>query len=387
MQLTKRVDRIKQSATIKIADKVRELERSGIHIINLSVGEPHLSTPDIVKKATIQAIQEDKTHYSQSRGIPELRELICQRLNDKYGSGLQADKNILITPGAKQAILYAILSTVEEGDEVLIHTPAWVSFFEMVNIAGGKVVQFGGNRKKDFSISLNDIRKFVTRKTKLIILNSPNNPTGKIIDRKVLTEINKYCIEKDIVLLCDEIYDEIVFDNRKNPSLLSVNHNLDNAILINGFSKTYAMTGWRLGYVISTPDLINSMFKFQQHSITCPTTFTQFGAMVALKRGDRFINKALSVYSENRDILVKGIGKLKNFKLIKPEGGLYGFIDASKINSNSTDFCLDLIDRCKIAAVPGVEFGKIGEGYIRICLATEKKNIIESLKRIKEAYE
>jgi aspartate/methionine/tyrosine aminotransferase len=387
MQLTKRAERIKSYATIKIADKVRELESNGVHIINLSVGEPHFPTLDVIKKATIRAIQENKTHYSQSRGIPELRELICQRLNDKYGSHLQADKNILITPGAKQAILYVILAIIEEGDEVLIHTPAWVSFFEMVNIAGGKIIQFNGSGKKDFNVTLNEVKKIVTKKTKLIILNSPNNPTGKIIDEKVLREISKYCIKRNTILLCDEIYDEIVFDKRKNPSLLSVNHDLDNAILINGFSKTYAMTGWRLGYVISTQDIINSLLKFQQHSITCPNTFTQFGAIVALKRGDSFIKKALSVYSENRNILVKGFEKLKNFKLIKPEGGLYGFIDVSKINNNSTDFCLDLLDRCRVAAVPGVEFGKIGEGHIRICLATDKKNIIEFLKRIKEVYE
>jgi aspartate aminotransferase len=386
MRLTKRADKIRPSATIKIADKVRELEKGGIKIINLSAGEPHLSTPNTVKNAAIKAIQQDKTHYSQSRGILELRELICRQLNKEFGSNLEADKNVLITPGAKQAILYAILALVEEGDEVLISTPAWVSFFEMVNIAGGKIVQVGCDKNGGFEISLEKIKQATNKKTRLIILNSPNNPTGKIISKRILTEINKFCIDNNIILLCDEIYGKIIFSSHKFSSLMSVNPSLNSAVLINGFSKSYAMTGWRLGYVVSTPDLINAMLKFQQHSITCPTTFAQFGAIEALKREDGFIKKALSIYKENRNILTKEFKELKNFKLIEPEGGLYGFIDVSKINSNSSDFCLELIDKCKVAAVPGVEFGEGGEGYIRVCLATKKEDIIEFAKRLKEAY-
>jgi len=387
MQLTKRANKIKASATIKIADLVREREKEGIQIINLGSGEPHLSTPDVVKNAAIKAIQQDKTHYSQSRGIFELRELVCRQLNKRFGSNLEADKNILITPGAKQAILYAILAIVEKGDEVLIPTPAWVSFFEMVNIAGGKVVQVGCDKNRGFEISLAKIKQAANKRTKLIILSSPNNPTGKIISKATLAGINKFCVENEIILLCDEIYDEIIFDSHEFPSLMTVNKGLNNAILINGFSKTYAMTGWRLGYVVSNPELINAMHKFQQHSITCPTTFSQFGAIEALKRGGSFIKKALLIYKENKITVTRGFAHLKKFKMINPEGGLYGFIDISKLSSNSSEFCLELIDKCKVAAVPGIEFGEGGEGYIRICLATERKNLTEFLKRLKEVYE
>jgi len=387
MQLTKRVNKIKPSATIKIGDKVKDLKSKGIKIINLSTGEPNLPTPNIVKNAAIKAIKNNETYYSQSRGIPELRELICGGINKEFGCRLEADRNILITPGGKQAILYAILAVVEEGDEVLIPTPAWVSYFEMVSIAGGKAIQVDCNEKRGFELSLKKIKSASNKRTKLIILNSPNNPTGKIISRKALAEINKFCIDNNIILLCDEIYDKIVFGHRKFPSLMSVNPKLNNTILINGFSKTYAMTGWRLGYAISNPELIDAMLKFQQHSITCPTTFAQFGAIEALKKGYGFIKKAMSFYSENNKVLVREFKRLKNFTLIEPEGGLYGFINISKVNKDSGNFCLELIDKCKVAAVPGAEFGDGGEGYIRICIATEKKNIIEFVKRLKEVYE
>ena len=387
MELAKRISKLQYSVTIEIADKVRELEQEGEKIIKLQTGEPHFPTPDRIKSAAINAINENKTHYSHSRGIYELRKLLCEQYNKNFETNWNAKRNILITPGGKQAILYMILSVVDGGDEVLIPTPSWVSYFEIVNIGGGIPVPVECEEDRGFELSFKKIKQAVNKKTKAIILNSPNNPTGKIIPREVLERINKFCVVNDIFLICDEIYDKIIYNSYKHYSIVSINPELRNCALINGFSKTYSMAGWRLGYVISTPNLIKAMLMLQQHSITCPTTFTQFGAIEALESGDDFVKKALKTYRENKDILLKEFKKLKNFRFIEPEGGLYAFIDISKINSNSSEFCLELLDKGKVAATPGVAFGENGEGYIRICLATEKVNIVDFVKRLKEIYD
>jgi len=369
-----------------MADKIREIERRGAKIIKLATGEPYFSTPDKIKSATIKAMHEDKTHYSHSRGIYELRKILCEQYNKKFKTNFDAGKNILITPGGKQAILYAILSVVEEGDNVLIPVPSWMSYPEIVTIASGNSLFVDCKKSKEFKVSFEKIKQSVNKRTKAIILNSPNNPTGKIISRMTLEKINQLCVDKDILLICDEIYDRIIFDRYQHTSILTINPELENCVLINGFSKTYSMTGWRLGYVMAPSDLISAMLKIQQNSITCPTTFAQFGAVEALKNGENFVNKALNVYQENKNLLIKEFKNLKNFSLIEPEGGIYAFIDISKISDNSNEFCMELIDRCKVSTIPGSAFGNSCSNYIRICLATEKENIIEFVKRLRETY-
>lgn len=386
MKFSQRAEKLKLSSTIKIADMVRELEKSGKKIIRLETGEPHLPTPKVAKLAVQEALNQDFTHYSHSRGIYELREILCQTYNKKFGTNFDPDKNILITPGGKQALFYAIFSVIEPGDEVIIFNPAWMSYEEIVKIAGGVPVFVESEREKDFELSFDRMKKKITKKTRAIILNSPCNPTGKIIKRAVLKQINQVCLQKNTLLISDEIYDQLIFKGYNHYSVLSVNPELKNCVLVNGFSKTYAMTGWRLGYVISPPELIDVMLKFQQSTITCPTTFTQFGAVEVLKTGSDFNEQALKIYQENRDILLNEFNKMKQFKMIEPEGGLYAFVDISQASADSYNFSLDLLKRCQVSVVPGAVFGQNGEGYIRICLAADKKDILEFIKRFKQVY-
>lgn len=386
MKLTKRVNLINPSATLKIADKVKELERAGQNIIKLQTGEPHLPTPDYAKFAAIDALNDNQTYYSHSRGIYELRALLCQYYNKRYGTSFNAEEHVLITPGGKQAILYAMLSAVEEGDEVIIPIPGWVSYEEIVKIAGGNPIFVDCDEEEGFELPIHKIEESISDKTKVIILNSPNNPTGKIISKETLEQVNQLCTKNDILLIGDEIYDRIVFNGKKYTSIIEVDPELKNCALINGFSKVYSMTGWRLGYVIAEPALISAMTKLQQHSATCPTTFAQYGAIEGLKSGEEFVKSAVAVYQENRALLLEEFNKLENFRVTEPEGGLYAFIDISKISTDSSEFCLELLDRCKVAAVPGIEFGSNSQHYIRICLATEKENIIEFARRLKENY-
>jgi aspartate/methionine/tyrosine aminotransferase len=387
MMLATRLKELKFSATIGVADKVRELEACGEKIIQLSVGQPHVPTPIEFKQGAISALMNDHVFYSHSRGILELRKLIIQRYNTLYGTLFDAEKNILITPGGKQAIYYFIMSVLNTGDEVIIPTPSWVSYAEIVKMAGGMPVFVECPKDKNFEICFDLIEKAITSRTKAIILNSPNNPTGVMVKKEVLEAINNLCVSRDIFLLSDEVYDQIVFDNQCNASIVSVNHTLKNCVMINSFSKMYSMSGWRIGYILGAPEIIGAMLKFQQNTVTCPTTFAQFGALEAIKHGDWFTTQLVEMYQENRNFLIAGLQKMRSFNFVCPEGTFYLFLDVSKITTDSAAFCLDLLSRCKVAAVPGIAFGNNGEGFIRISFATEKSNLVLFLQRLNETYE
>lgn len=387
MNLSTRVKNIAWSSTLKVADHVAELERGGAKILNLSTGAPHIPTPEAIKQHTIQAIIENKTGYSHSSGIYELRKALCEHLNAKFSTSLEPERNILITPGGKQAILYFMLSVIEPGDEVLIPEPAWVSFVEIVRLAGGVAVPVPTSPDDGFTLSLAALESAITPKTKALIINNPCNPTGKLIDADTLYAIKQICATKKIFLFADEIYDQIVFKGYEHTSMLSINPDLDYMAVMNGFSKTYAMTGWRLAYIVAAPPLIDAMLKLQQNSITCPTTFVQWGVVKAFDQIHSFPHYALSLYQHNRDYLIKEFASLKNFRLIEPEGAFYGFIDVSRINPDSTAFCLDLLNRCNVAATPGGAFGKSGEGFIRISFAVDYEKLVEFVTRLKQEFE
>ncbi|WP_286244352.1 pyridoxal phosphate-dependent aminotransferase [Methanobacterium ferruginis] len=353
----------------------------------LETGEPHIPPPINVKNAVKKALDGNKTFYSHSKGIYQLRIELCNYYNQLYDVDFKPETDILITPGAKQALLYTILGSVDAGEEVIIPIPSWVTYSEIVKIAGGNPILVDCEENHDFELSSDIIDDNLNEKTKVVIINSPNNPTGKIIPQKTLKEINEICLENDILLVCDEIYDRMIYDEKHHNSILSVNSNLNNCVLINGFSKTYSMTGWRLGYIISNSTLINVFTKFQQNSITCPNTFAQFGAIEALSGGGDFVRESLDIYQKNRDYLLSEIEKLKNFDIIKPEGGLYVFIKVSKVTTDTYDFCFDLLERFKISLLPGEEFGNNTKEYVRICLGTNLENLEKFIAILKNNYE
>ncbi|MBN2052831.1 pyridoxal phosphate-dependent aminotransferase [Candidatus Woesearchaeota archaeon] len=387
MKLAKRIDNIKFSPTVSLGDKARQLEKAGEKIIKLQTGESHLSTPECAKVAVTKALVANKTFYSHSKGIFELRSEICDYYNKKHNMKLDPEKNIIITPGAKQAILYAMLLLVEKGDEVIVPAPCWGTYQDIINLTEATPREVDSDVKKGFELSLDEIKKAITRKTRVIIINSPNNPTGRIIKAEDLKKLNELCKKNDIALISDEIYDKIVFDNNKFASILDFNKELDNCIYINGFSKTYAMSGWRLGFVLAKPEIIEAMTKLQQNSVTNPATFIQYGAVEAMKCAEEFTKQALAEYEEKRNFLMDEFKKLKKFKMVKPEGGIYAFIDITAVEKDSVKFCAELLDKCKVAAVPGVAFGKCSEGHIRVCFATSQQNLVDFVDRLMKNYE
>ncbi len=386
MKVAQRIASLSFSATIEISEKVTELENQGHKVIQLAGGQSCLTTPDNIKFAAVDALNNNQIYYSHSRGIPLLRNKILKRYFDKYNVDFDSNKNILITPGVKQALLYFMLAFINPGDEVLIPVPSWMSYAEIVKIAGGIPVLIESNGNKHFEINIDSIKSALTSKTRAIILNSPNNPTGQIISKDKLIELHDLCIKNNLFLLSDEIYDEIVFDDSENCSIAQVSPDLKNCVLFNGFSKAYSMTGWRLGYVIAQDFIIDSMLKLQQNSATCPNTFAQFGALEAFDSEVEFFKQALTLYKQNRAFLISELNNLDVFDFIQPKGSFYMFINVSKVCNDSKMFCLDLLEKCKVAAMPGVVFGNNAEGYIRINLAVETQMIVEFVDRIKTVY-
>jgi aspartate aminotransferase len=373
--LSRRVLNLKESGTLKAMIKAKELQAKGIKVIQLDVGEPDFPTPINIIKAAEKAMEEGFTHYTPSLGIPELREVIANKLREENKIDVSKD-NIIITPGSKQAIFYAVMALIDEGDEVIIPTPAWSSYMEIVTLAGGKVKEVPTNN--DFSLNIEKIKEVITERTKLIIINSPNNPTGHVMNIKEIRELCELVLDSNLFVLSDEIYEKLIYEGQ-HISIASLPNMEERTITINGFSKTYAMTGWRLGYVVAPKNLISAMNKIQQHTATCATSFAQIAAIEALKPHTP-IMPMIEEFKRRRDYICKALEKL-SFKFVKPKGAFYVFPEIPIDNMNSNEFCDLLLEKYGVSVTPGTAFGNYNK-HIRISYANSMENIEEAMKRI-----
>ena len=385
MNLSNCLSRTAESSTLAILDKVSTLEKQGISVIKLSSGESQFDTPSSITNACLEALQNKKTRYSNSRGILELRQAICNIYNKKYSLDLNPNLNILITPGGKQAIFYYMLSLIEQGDEVLIPSPHWGSFGGIVRLVGGTPISIATSRTNGFKFSVELLTQYITSKTKMLILNSPNNPTGSVISASDLQKIFDFCQSKKIAILSDEMYSNIVYQGHVSSSMLPIDKKLQTTAVINGFSKSHAMTGWRVGYIIAQEKMITGMLKVQQNTATCPVTFIQHACLAALSSDtEKFISQSVNYYQKNRDYLVKSINALKHFSVIAPEGGFYALVNISKFQKDSLAFSSLLLSNYNIAVVPGIAFGKACEGLVRVSLTASKNDLETFVKVLKE---
>ncbi|MCC6013796.1 MAG: pyridoxal phosphate-dependent aminotransferase [Candidatus Verstraetearchaeota archaeon] len=373
--LSKRVLNLKESGTLKAMIKAKELQAKGMKVIQLDVGEPDFPTPINIIKAAEKAMEEGFTHYTPSLGIPELREAIANKLREENKIDVSKD-NIIVTPGSKQAIFYAVMALIDEGDEVIIPTPAWSSYMEIVTLAGGKVKEVPTNN--DFSLNIEKIKEAITKRTKLIIINSPNNPTGHVMDIKEIKALCDIVLDSNLFVLSDEIYEKLVYEG-KHISIASLPNMEERTITINGFSKTYAMTGWRLGYAVAPKNIISAMNKIQQHTATCVTSFAQIAAIEALKPHTP-IAPMIEEFKRRRDYICKALEKL-SFKFVKPKGAFYVFPEIPIDNMNSNEFCDILLEKYGVSVTPGTAFGNYDK-HIRISYANSIENIEEAMKRI-----
>lgn len=388
--LSNRASNISPSITLGISAKVKELKSKGEAIINLSIGEPDFLTPDKVKAEGIRAIEDNVTKYDAASGNQALKEAVSQKLKEENGLDYEADQ-IVISNGAKHAITNALLATINPGDEVLIPIPYWVSYPEMVSLVGGLPILVQTKKENGFKVTMEDLEPHLNEKTKMIILCNPSNPTGNVFSKEELEVLCKDLVEKNILILADEIYEKVIYDEPFT-SIASLSEEIyDKTILINGLSKSASMTGWRMGYSATNKTLAKAMGSIQSHLTTHPSTITQAASIVALKDCQMDITHMIETYKERRDYIENFFKDWGRLDIIPPKGAFYVFIDigplAEKIKEDSLSLkvCDDMIELHKTAFVPGIGFGQ--DDFIRLSYAASMEDIKEGLERFKTYVE
>ncbi len=393
IKLSERAKALKPSATLAVDAKAKALKEQGVDVINLSAGEPDFDTPEPIKEACIKALKGGFTKYVPSQGILSLRKAICEKVKEDYGLHYTPDE-VIVTTGAKQAIFNLLLALVDEGEEVLIFSPYWVSYPEMVLCAGGVPKIVPSSFEKRFEPDLTTLENHISSKTRGLILNSPSNPTGLIYSKEFLLGLAEIVEKHNLWVISDDIYDKLRFDLKKPENLLSVKPELrDKVFIVNGVSKTYAMTGWRIGWALGPREVISACVKIQGQSTSHATSFAQKGAEAALKLPEAEVLKMVKVFARRAEILTNALKEIPGLEFIPPQGAFYLFVKVSayygkkteeeKEIRNSLDIAEYLLDRVRVAVVPGVAFGE--DEFIRISFATSEENLIEACKRIKEA--
>jgi aspartate/methionine/tyrosine aminotransferase len=373
-----RVDKIPRS-TIRV---VFDLARGVPDLIHLELGEPDFRLPDHVTEASIRALKDGFTKYTPNAGLEELREAIAEKLKQENGFDADPKGEIMVTAGAMNALSLSILSTVNEGDEVIIPDPGYVSYAAQVLLAGGVPVYAPLLEKNDFRMTANDLEGVVNNQTRMIILNSPSNPTGAVELKEDLKGIADLAVDNDLLVLSDEPYERIVYPGNHHYSIAALSGMHDRTISIFSFSKTYAMTGMRVGYMTGPRELIRQMTKLQEHYVACVNSVAQKAALAALRGPQKCVQDMVAAYAYRRDVLVDGLNETGVIYCRKPAGTFYAFPNITKSGYDSKTVTQKLLAEAKVATVPGIAFGKNGEGHIRLCFATDIKNIREAITRI-----
>jgi len=382
-QLAQRATTLSPSLTLAIDAKAKKLKADGVDVCGFGAGEPDFDTPQHIKDAAIQALNDGFTKYTPSSGIPELRAAIAEKLKADNGLDYKPSQ-IIVNCGAKHSCFNAILATCGAGDEVIIPAPYWLSYPEMVKLADAAPVIVPTKEENGFKLTPDEFRDAMTPATRMIILNSPGNPTGSVYSREELHALAEVALEEDILMLSDEIYEKIIYDNTEFVSLASLNKEIyDLTITVNGFSKAYAMTGWRLGYVAAPATIATAIDSIQSHSTSNPTSFAQKGALAGLKGDQSFIGEMVKAFAERRAYMHDRLTKIPGITCVKPMGAFYLLPNISKFGLGSENFCGKLLDEQKVAAVPGIAFGS--DAHMRLSYASSMDNITKGLDRI-EAF-
>lgn len=373
------------SSTVAISDRARQLQQEGISVINLGSGDPDFATPQYIKDAAIKSMESDFTHYVDSKGIPQIRKAIAEKYQQEQGLTYDFNKEIIVTASGKVALYIALTAIVDPGDEVLIFEPAWVSYRPIVQLLQGISVGVPLKFDDNFLISEEIIEKFVTKKTRAIIVNSPSNPTGRILSEAELSSIAKMAKKYDLWVITDDIYEKIIYDGGTHKTLASLPEMKERTIVVNGMSKAYAMTGWRLGYLAGPANIMKEILKVQQHSVTCAASFTQIGGLAALEGGNEAIDLMVSEYDKRRREITATLNRIPGVQCPLPEGAFYFFPRVDYKGMTSLELAKYLLDDAHVAVTPGIAFGEAGEGCIRLTYATSLSNLREAVKRIEQA--
>lgn len=384
---------ISPSVTLEITAKAKAMKDEGINVISFGAGEPDFNTPENIRKEGIRAIEEGLTRYTPASGILELKEAVCKKFKDDNKLDY-SPSNIVISSGAKHSITNALMAILNPLDEVVIGVPYWVSYPEMVKISGGVPVFIHTKEENDFKFTVNDLDEVLTEKTKAIILNSPNNPTGSIYSKEELKQIADWAVKNNIFIISDEIYEKLVYDG-EHISIATINPEVkDLTIVINGMSKAYAMTGWRMGYAAANGEIAKIMGNMQSHMTSNPCSISQYASVVGLIEDQTSVEEMRVQFERRRDYMAETINNIKGLSCRKPKGAFYIMVNITQLKgksikgvtiNDSLDFAKLLLDKVQVAVIPGIGFGD--DDYIRLSYATSMENIEEGLGRIKELLE
>lgn len=351
-------------------------------VIVLAGGDPDFPTPSHIVEAAVKALKEGVTHYTPTQGIPQLREAIAAYYK-KFSVEVNPEKEVIVTPGSQQALYLTLACTVEPGDEVLIPDPSYLVYVPTVRFLGGKPVRFA-LKAEGFHLDLEEIKARITDRSKILILCSPNNPTGTVFTEEELKGVAELAEEHDLLVISDEIYSEFVWDGRRYVSMASIPGMKERTVVVVSFSKTFAMTGWRLGYLIAPGGLVEQMLKIQGNMVLCPTAHVQVAGVAALTGPWEPIKKMAEEYNRRREYLVKRLNEIEGINCPRPEGAFYLFPDISEVSKSSVEFCEGLMKEKRVAIVPGSAFGPHGEGHVRIPLVKPIEVLEEAAKRIED---
>lgn len=380
--ISSRVASVAPSLTLSVTNQAKAMKARGEEVYGLAGGEPDQDTPDFIKQAAVEALAQGKTKYTPAAGIPELREGIANKL--KKDNGIDYDpRQVVVNSGAKQSCFNAILAVCEEGDEVIIPSPYWVSYPEMVRLAGGVPVFVETTAENNWKITPEQFEEHMTGLTKMIILNTPGNPTGSVYTEDELRALGEVALYEDIVILADEIYEHLVYGETKHTSIASLSKDLyDLTITVNGFSKAYSMTGWRIGYTAAPTELAAAISRIQGHTTSNATSFAQYGALAALEEGKDFIKDLNAEYDVRRQFVYARLNAIPNIKVTEPQGAFYFLVDTEELGLKSVNLCDKLLNRYRVAAVPGIAFGN--DNSVRLSYCTTLDVLNEGLTRFEE---
>jgi aspartate aminotransferase len=380
LRLAKRMSRLGTESAFQVLSRARELERQGKSIIHLEIGEPDFATPANVTAAALNALNAGWTHYGPSAGYPELRETIATEVSHTRGVPVRADE-VVVVPGGKPIIFYSILALVDEGDEVIYPNPGFPIYESMIHYVGGRAVPIRLREEKDFAFDVDEFSSLISDRTRLIILNSPQNPTGGVLSQRDIEQIAEAIGDREVFLLSDEIYSRLVFEGRHH-SIMSQPGFKERTILLDGFSKTYAMTGWRIGYGVMRADLAAHFSRLMVNSNSCTASFTQMAGAEALRGDQSSVDRMRDEFHARAEMFVAGLNRIRGFSCRMPKGAFYAFPNITGTGWTSKALADTLLDEAGVACLSGPSFGDFGEGYLRFSVANSKENLAQALERI-----
>ncbi len=380
MRLASRMSRLGTETAFEVLARARMLEAEGMDVIHLEIGEPDYDTPENVVRAGVDALSGGFTHYGPSPGLPDVRARIAQEIADTRGISVSGD-NVVVTPGGKPIMFFVLLALAEHGDEVLYPNPGFPIYESMINFAGAEAVPMPLREDRDFNVDVDQVAEQITPATKLMIINSPNNPCGSVMSRDELRALAELAVERDVLVLADEIYSRFLYEGEHH-SITAFPGMAERTIILDGFSKTYAMTGWRLGYGVMPLELVEPISRLMTNSVSCTASFTQMAAIEALDGPQDDAYGMVDEFKRRRDLIVNGLNAIPGIRCPMPRGAFYVFPNVEGTGLSSAEFADRLLREAGVACLSGESFGAYGKGYVRFSFANSAENIQKALERI-----